>query len=248
MLKRSSIIGVAMRIDLDQDRYYAAREYTEAVLGSGGVPLHIPPFVNKEFAEAVVSRLDGLMLVGSDTDVDPARYGEEPHPKLGLVNNQKDESDILLIAEAERKGIPILGICYGCQVLCVSRGGSLLQDIEAQVENPIKHSQGKPRGRASHSIEIVKGSKLEKALGVGDSTIRVNSHHHQAINRLGRNLSLAARSSDGMIEAIEDSREEKWIIGVQWHPECSWQGHQTSVNLFRSFIEVCSQRDLHQTA
>jgi putative glutamine amidotransferase len=146
----------------------------------------------------------------------------------------------MVLKLAEAKNLPVFGICYGMQSLNVSRGGSLIQDIESEIKEPVQHQQGIPRDRNSHTIRIASGSVIERALGVGSLTTKVNSHHHQAIRNLGKNLRPIAWANDGVIEGVEDTREGRFAVGVQWHPELSWSWDELSGNLFSSFIERCS--------
>src|SRR4026208_843800 len=143
-------IGITTRLELESDRFYLSRHYSEAVEAAGGGPLHISLIPRRGYLSAVMDELDGVLLPGSDSDVDPLRYGAEPHPQLGTVVTIKDETDLRVVAAAERGGIPICAICFGMQVLNVSRGGTLIQDINSQVPDAIKHEQGAPRDRAPH--------------------------------------------------------------------------------------------------
>jgi putative glutamine amidotransferase len=229
-----------MRLELDTRRFYLGREYSEAVEAAGGLPIHIPLIPKKGFITAVIENLDGILLPGCDSDVDPAYYGEDPHPGLRTVVPEKDETDMLVLAEAERLNKPVLAVCYGIQVLNVSRGGSLIQDIEAQVENSLKHQQGKPAERNSHAIVIERNSLLFDLAGQGSA--KVNSHHHQAVGRVGRDLKEVARANDGVIEGIQDIRPERFVLGVQWHPELSWTVDEFSRRLFERFVGACAER------
>jgi putative glutamine amidotransferase len=233
MAKRPRI-GIPMRIELATDRFYLARFYSEAVVAAGGAPVHISLIPQPEYVEAVVEGLDGILLPGSDSDVDPLRYGQQPHPNLGAVHPIKDETDLLIIAAAERKRIPIFAICFGMQVLNVSRGGTLIQDIGSQVPEAIKHEQGAPRDRPSHRVTLSERTKLSKVAGA--EAFVVNSHHHQAIETLGANLVATARTSDGIIEALEDPRPDRFAVAVQWHPELGWERDPISQRLFEAFV------------
>jgi putative glutamine amidotransferase len=124
------------------------------------------------------------------------------------------------------------------QVLNVSRGGTLIQDIGSQVSKAIKHEQGAPRDRPSHTVKLAKSSLLASLAG-GDNAL-VNSHHHQAIENVGRELVATAWASDGLIEAVEDSRPERFVLGVQWHPEMGWKTDKLSQELFKWFITAAS--------
>jgi putative glutamine amidotransferase len=228
-------IGIPMRIESATDRFYLSRHYSEAVEAAGGSPVHISLIPNENYIESVFEVLDGLLLPGSDSDVDPLRYGQEPHRGLGEVQPIKDETDLLAIAAAERRQIPIFAICFGMQVLNVARGGTLIQDIPAQKPDAIKHEQGIPRDRPSHNIEILPGSLIEQLCD--GSRVAVNSHHHQAVDAIGENLVATAWSGDGIIEALEDPRDDRFIVAVQWHPELGWGHDSFSKNLFHRFVK-----------
>jgi putative glutamine amidotransferase len=230
-------IGITMRLELETNRFYLGRDYSEALEALGAIPVNIPLIPNEEYIREIVSDLDGILLPGSDTDVDPMRFGEEPHPKLGRVIFEKEETDLLVLKEVEKRNLPIFGICFGMQILNVYRGGNLIQDIPSQVENHLKHQQGQPLARNSHSIDVLENSKLSSL--ITKELVQVNSHHHQAIREVGKNLKATAWAKDGVIECIEDTDENKFIVGVQWHPELNWQTDDLSRKLFETFIENC---------
>ena len=223
-----------MRIEHTTNRFYLGRDYSEAVEAAGGIPIHISLIPKADYIDAVVSQLDGILLPGSDSDVDPLRYGHQPHPQLGTVQTIKDETDLLVIAAAEHKRIPIFAICFGMQVLNVSRGGTLIQDINSQLPGAIKHEQGLPRDRPSHNIRLNENTRLSDIAGAADAL--VNSHHHQAVESIGANLVATAWSTDGVVEALEDPLRDRFIVGVQWHPEIGWQTDLFSQRLFRAFV------------
>ena len=227
-----------MRIEYTTERFYLSRHYSEAVEAAGGAPIHISLIPKADYIDSVVEGFDGILLPGSDSDVDPLRYGQQPHPALGLVQTIKDESDLLVIEAAERRRIPLFAICFGMQILNVSRGGSLIQDINSQVPNAIKHEQGVPRDRASHRVTLQEGTRLSSIAGTGDAV--VNSHHHQAIESIGADLVATAWSTDGVIEAIEDPRADLFVMAVQWHPELGWENDVLSQRLFRTFVNEAS--------
>ncbi|HKR14287.1 MAG TPA: gamma-glutamyl-gamma-aminobutyrate hydrolase family protein [Pyrinomonadaceae bacterium] len=233
-MERRPRIGITMRIEHPAERFYLARHYSEAVYAAGGAPVHISLIPERDYIGAVVDGLDGILLPGSDSDVDPLRYGQQPHPALGSVHTIKDETDLLVIDAAERRKIPLFAICFGMQVLNVSRGGTLIQDIRSQVPEAIKHQQGTPRDRPSHNVSVNGGTNLSAILQT--EGLVVNSHHHQAVETLGADLVATAWSTDGVIEAIEDPRPDRFVVAVQWHPELGWQRDQSSQRLFSSFI------------
>lgn len=233
-------IGITTRLELSTGRYYLDRRYCAAIVASGGVPILIPLIPGTEFVRQIVDCIDGLLLPGSNTDVDPSYYGEEPEPRLGTVIPDKDETDLLALRFAEEKALPILAICFGMQVLNVFRGGSIIQDIGSSGTTSIKHDQGVPYERNSHSVFIEGGSLLSRLepVSTAGGKIRVNSSHHQAVKSVGRDLAAIARASDGVIEAIEDTRDGRWALGVQWHPEMTCDHDPVSKDIFKVFVEV----------
>jgi putative glutamine amidotransferase len=227
-------IGITMRLELETDRFYLSRYYSEAVEAAGGAPVHISLIPNREYIATLMEGLDGILLPGSDSDVDPLRYGRDPHPMLGHVHPLKDETDLLVLEEVERRGLPLLGICFGMQVLNVARGGTLIQDIRSELPQAIKHQQGAPRDRRSHRVRLLEGSLLWQ-LAEGGSAL-VNSHHHQAIETVGRELVATAWTADGLVEALEDPRSDRFVLAVQWHPEIAWEVDEFSRSIFGRLI------------
>lgn len=227
-------IGITMRIELETDRFYLSRHYCEAVEAAGGAPLLIPLIPRADYIKRVMAGLDGVLLPGSESDVDPLRYGREPHPQLGSVHPIKDETDLLVLAEIEERRTPLFAICFGMQVLNVSRRGTLIQDIGSSLPEALKHQQGRPRDRHSHRVKLLEGSIVAE-LAERDSA-PVNSHHHQAIETLGRELVATAWASDGIVEAIEDPRGDRFVLGVQWHPEFGWETDDLSRAMFSRFV------------
>lgn len=232
-------IGITMRLELETDRFYLSRHYSEAIEAAGGAPVHISLIPRRDYISAVLNDLDGVLLPGSDSDVDPLRYGAEPHSNLGSVHPVKDETDLLVLEEIEKRQLPLFAICFGMQVLNVSRGGTLIQDIASQLPKSIKHQQGPPRDRPSHAVNLAKPSLLYSL--AQDQRVLVNSHHHQAVEKVGRELVATAWTSDGLIEALEDSRADRFAVGVQWHPELGWKEDRLSQALFERFIAATKQ-------
>lgn len=229
-------IGITMRLELETDRFYLSRYYSEAVEAAGGAPVHIALIPHVEYLETLLEGLDGILLPGSDSDVDPTRYGREPHPDLGSVQPLKDETDLLVLEAVERCNIPLLAICFGMQVLNVSRGGTLIQDIPTELPQAIKHQQGAPRDRRSHRVRLLEGSLLAQLSG-NDGEL-VNSHHHQAIETVGSELVATAWTADGLVEALEDPRGDRFAVAVQWHPEIAWEKDEFSQAIFSRFVSA----------
>lgn len=243
-MKKRPRIGITMRLDLETNRFYLGRDYSEALESLGAIPYHIGLIPKKEYIVETLKTLDGILLPGSNSDVDPLTYGEEPLPKLGQVIPEKDETDLIVLREAEKLKMPILGICFGMQVLNIFRGGTLIQDIESEIKNCIKHEQGKPVKRNSHGLEI-KESKFLSSL-ITTSEVKVNSSHHQSIKKIGRNLTVTSMAKDGVVESIEDNRDDRFVFGVQWHPELSWEFDELSKNIFKLFVSKCYEFSLNK--
>lgn len=243
-MKHRPKIGITTRLDLTNRRFYLGRDYAEAVECFGAIPVLIPLIPEKSYIENLCESLDGILLPGNDSDVDPLIYGEEPHKNLGNVIPEKDRTDLLILEKADKLNLPVLAICYGMQILNVYRGGSLIQDIDSQIENSIKHEQGQPLERNSHSLKIQQKTKLVRLITKNKlkmDNFKVNSHHHQSVKSIGENLSANAFATDGVIEGIEDDRKDRFVLGVQWHPELSWKTDDFSKCIFEQFVNECSK-------
>ncbi len=181
------------------------------------VPIVAAPLCDASGADSLIERVDGLVLTGG-ADVNPAQYGEEPHRMLGPVSDIRDGWEVALIRAAQRRGIPVLAICRGAQLLNVALGGTLLQDLPSQHPSEINHDPDRPRNSRTHPVELPSESRLTRA--IGETRVTVNSVHHQAIDRVADNLRVVAVAPDGVIEAVESAADSPWwCVGVQWHPE-----------------------------
>ena len=187
--------------DLELDLYFA--DYARGVLEAGGIPIHLPLDVD---AAAVAGRLDGVLLTGG-TDVNPDRYGAEPHRQLIAPEDERDDFEFALFAGALDQGIPVLGICRGVQLINVFQGGSLDQHVAAHSRFDV------PVATTVHPVSFIEGSTLHALYGLSRE---VNSLHHQAVLEVGRGLSVTARADDGAIEGLEMGDD---VVAVQWHPE-----------------------------
>ncbi len=226
------LIGLNADFDNGTDRPFHKlfAEYTAAVRSAGGLPVLLPTFADEDEATLALDRLDGLVLTGG-RDIDPAAYGRDKHPKTQTVPAERAASDILLARAALRRR-PLLGICMGCQLLNVAAGGTLIQDIPSGLPDALDHSRHDRGGDVVHRIDITEGTRLHSILGA--LSLDVNSTHHQAIDRVGEGLVVSARSSDGVIEAVE--APDRWVIGVQWHPE-RLTARSEHLALFEALVE-----------
>lgn len=238
--KDRPIIGIPCRYNWNTSYYELRETYAEAIYAAGGTPLLLPLIAETDYIESVMAHVDAIALSGAVNDVDPLRYGHEPRPKLGPVVPRRDETDMLLLAAAEARQLPVLAICFGIQSLNVYRGGTLIQDVESEVKGSLKHMQGDLFWRRSHSINITEDSLIAKLAESTHTT--VNSHHHQAIDVVGRDLEPIAWAPDGVIEAVIDTRADQFVLGVQWHPEVGWQNDLLSQAIFKHFITVARER------
>jgi len=223
-----------------KDRFNEAvpRGYTDGVEGASGLPVLIPNSEDPSLAASYVARLQGLLLTGGD-DVHPRLFGEVPHPRIDLVDERRDRFEIALLRAARERGLPVLGICRGVQLMNVALGGSLYQDLPSQAENAMGHAQKTLEEGPWHEIEIRPGTRLAEILG--ETRVAVNSYHHQACRRVAEGLSVTATTADGIVEALEDPGHP-FFLGVQWHPEVLEGGTAgTSRRLFAAFVQAARE-------
>ncbi len=209
--------------------------YVEAISRAGGVgPVFGPEPIDAVAASAMIGRFDGLLLTGG-VDVDPGRYGEKRAPQTYGCDDLLDEFEICLVQAAIASGRPVLAICRGVQVLNVAFGGTLDQHI---TDRPGVTFHGLPNGGGGIDVgmDVVAGSRLAEALGAAAATGRC--HHHQAVDRVGDDLVISARATDGIIEALERAGDP-WVVGVQWHPEDSADQDAQQQALFDRFVTAC---------
>ena len=185
----------------------------DAIAELGGLPLVIPPCRDEDCARASLKIAAGMIIPGG-IDIDAASYGEENLRPRTVENPDRQRSDRILLDLARPMGLPVLGICYGTQMMNVHAGGSLYQDIATQIPDSVVH--GKPDVSVIHDVEVVPSSRLARI--VGQPRFEVSSSHRQAVHRLGAGLEISARAPDGVIEAIEDP-QHPFYVGVEWHPE-----------------------------
>ena len=217
--------------DWQKSRWYLQPTYFEAIHAVGGLPVMLP--LIPDLAREIFPRLDGVLLPGCDSDVDPARYGAERHPSVTFVNPSRDATDFALLDEADRARTPVLGICFGMQCMNVYYGGSLIQHIPDVVKTDIDHAEHGTR----HQVCFESSSLLAEITGRGPHV--VNSTHHQAVDRVAPDFRVAAHAPDGIIEAIESNPNGRFLMAVQWHPERIFPESEPSLVVLRRFVEAC---------
>jgi putative glutamine amidotransferase len=219
-------------------------QYIRAVEAAGGTAVPIPLHATPAEWAGILASCSGVLLPGSPADVDPARYGQERVRECAAKDEAREAVDDLLLQGAFDQGKPILGICYGLQSLNVWRQGTLIQDlppVDAAIAGIINHQPGREVQKA-HPIQVTQGSRLSHLVkGIGEEApgLFVNSSHHQAIGRPGKALVVAATSpDDGVIEALEGSDPNQFLVAVQWHPERSYDVSAASRALFAAFLDA----------
>lgn len=254
------LVGITATVD-DGEGVRLGRDYVRAVEAAGGLPVVLAPAgvgalgaypavpANRgagenadewpgEWVREIVGRIHALVFSGG-VDIDPALFGEEPIPGLGVVTPERDRFEVALARQGMACGLPMLGICRGTQVLSVAAGGTLYQDLGSQLESSLKHRQEGPRWYGSHGVRVAEGSVLAEVTGTTE--FRVNSFHHQAVRDPGQGLRAVAWAPDGVIEAIEKTGPVEgagFLLGVQWHPEAMWDRDPLHLRLFQALVKA----------
>ncbi len=236
-------IGISAGRDYERQTIGLPANYSSAVHRAGGVPWLLPVFspggADEELVGHYLDRIDGLLLSGGP-DLAPGHFGEEPHRELGQVSPERDEVELLLARMALKRDLPLLAICRGIQVLNVAAGGTLHQDLASQIEGAIQHRQRAPRWHASHRVSVDSGSRLARIIRTRDSSLMVNSFHHQAVREPAPGFVICARAADGVVEAIE-GEAHAFAVGVQWHPEMMYEHHRVMLAPFRALVAAADR-------
>ncbi|TVQ19840.1 MAG: gamma-glutamyl-gamma-aminobutyrate hydrolase family protein [Spirochaetaceae bacterium] len=216
--------------------------YMRAIVQAGGVPFLIPLNLPRPSLRRLYDVASGILLTGGG-DIDPPIYGAGMDATLGDVQPDRDRDEIAITRWAMADRRPLMGICRGIQVIAVTAGGSLIQDIPSEVPGAVLHAepkgaeQGQPNADVVHTIAAPASSRLAQI--VGAETISVNSFHHQAVRAVPAPLKVVGTSPDGMVEAIEHP-DHPFLIGVQWHPELLIDSQESAVRIFCAFVQACS--------
>jgi len=217
--------------------------YSQSVFQAGGLPVLIPNSVPPEDADGLVASLHGLLLSGGG-DVDPAHWGESPHPSLGTVDPSRDGLEMALLRAALPRQTPVLGICRGVQLMAAALGGELWQDLPSQLPGNLGHFQSSPRPEVSHEVRVAPDSLLARVYwpdgAEAECRLPVNSFHHQAVRRCGAGQVPVAWSDDEIIEALV-MPEARFVLGVQWHPEEMTAADPQQDRLFLAFVQAAAE-------
>ena len=246
-MPRRPVIGIATQTlpavaGERQACWLMGRSYVEELRKVGALPWLIPLVPHDpDTLTAIFDRLDGVFVTGG-VDVDPSHYGEAKTPLCGATDPDRDAVEIALLKHATERGLPVLAVCRGLQILNVAFGGTLYQDVAAQVPAALKHDyfptpQQPSRQFLAHDVTVKAGSRLGHILG--DGVVPVNSMHHQAIKDLAPNLTPTAYAPDGIIEGVEGAGGS-YLVAVQWHPEELTESQPGMARLFTTFASAAA--------
>lgn len=239
---------IAIPVPTSTDLEYNRRSwpvYAEAVARSGAEPVEVPLNQPPAATAKLIAGCQGVLLPGSGADVNPQKYGQQPDPECAPADAARENVDELLLQDAHNMGKPILAVCFGTQMLNVWRGGTLVQHL---MPMPVNHKAGRSVAVA-HAAAVAPDSLLaeivaeELAPASGtEPRIYINSSHHQAVGIAGDGLRVTARSpEDGVVEAVENAAGGSFVVGVQWHPERTFEESAASRALFRRFVAEAAQ-------
>lgn len=227
------VIGITLGYENCQKNQLKIHDnYIKAVIKAGGTPLLFPPLLNKKNINDLKNNIDGVLFTGG-CDLDPRIFKQEPHKHLRRVDPVRDKFEIELVNWCLENNIPLLALCRGIQVLNIACGGTIIQHLE----EGIKHDQQAPYYFPIHDILLTENSYLQK-IYEGKTKLKVNSFHHQAIDKTGKGLVVQARASDNIIEAVI-KKNHPFCVGVQWHPERMYAKYPVQLNLFQEFVKKC---------
>lgn len=229
---RKAIIGITANQDKDYKEYRLNKSYSKAIISAGGLPVILPVISDETIIKEYIKEIDGLLLTGG-ADPDPLIYGENPLPFTGSIDPLRDSFELEIFKYAFQEKLSILGICKGIQIINIAMGGTLYQGLDSQREGVFKHNQEAPSWYPTHNVKIEADSYLNQI--VKQEKIKVNSNHHQSIKDVSSKFLVSAKAEDGVIEAIEIG-EERFVMGVQWHPETMWKNSHENFNIFKEFV------------
>ncbi len=229
-------IGITLGMDEAGRRYQLKRAYVDAVLAAGGLPVLVP-WGDGPVARLYLEEIDGLVLSGGHFDIPPERYGETRRSACGRTQEARTDFEWPLCEAALAAGMPLLGVCGGMQLMNVVRGGTLWQDLPADLG--LQHEQPEPKDVPSHPVEIVPDTLLARLVGGG--SLPANSTHHQAVRAPGAGLLVSGRTADGVVEALE-LPGPAFALGVQWHPESVVRHEPRHAAIYRGLVQAARDR------
>jgi len=216
---------------------YIPAGYYNCIQAAGGIPVILPPMEDEDDLSRMLDMLDGFVLVGGG-DLDPRRDGFQMHSSVRPMDARREDFDRMLVRMIAKRRMPVFGVGGGMQLLNLSQGGSLMLHIPEELPAAIPHKDPHdPEHR--HGLEVVFGTLMERVYGDGE--IRVNSMHHQAVDDIATGFQVTARCPDGVVEAIESTREDWWAIGTQFHPEAE-SASALDVRVFEEFLDGIRER------
>ena len=232
---KKPLIGVFSLWDEKKESLWMLPNYLNGLRDAGALPVIFPLGIEEEDALQLYELCDGFLFTGGH-DVDPALYGEERADVCGVLCESRDRIERVIFRRAYEEDMPMLGICRGFQLINVLLGGTLYQDLAAQLPESIDHRMKPPYDQKWHTVSIEKGGLLEKY--TMQKTLGVNSCHHQGIKTLAPGLRVEATAPDGLVEAVS-CQNRKFLLAVQWHPEFNYHVELSSMKIFQQFVESC---------
>jgi putative glutamine amidotransferase len=229
-------IAVPLDVDERRGRHEQPRAYADALAAAGALPLPVP-CVDPALVPEYLALCDGLLVAGGDFDIPPEMYGEARRPGCGPSRPSRTAFEAAIAREALARGMPVLGVCGGMQLLNVLRGGALHQHLPDDLG--LSHEQPPPKDRPTHAVAVAPGTLLARLCGEGN--LAVNSTHHQAVSRVGDGLAVSGRAPDGLVEAIE-LPGHPFALGVQWHPEALAPADPRQAAILRGLVDAAGER------
>ncbi len=222
-------------------KYDLKTAYTDAVARAGGLPFILPYSDDPTLIDQYLDRVAGLVITGGAFDIPPSAYGEAEKEKLGELKPGRTHFELAVLRGALQRKLPVLGVCGGMQLLNVAFGGTLIQDIATELPNAKQHEQKHDRTQPQHPIDVKVDTLLAECVG-GKGQLMVNSTHHQAVKAVGQGLIVCGTAVDGVVEAIEATAKDHFVLGVQWHPELMVDTVPPNIGIYRTFVARARDR------
>ena len=232
---KKPIIGLIPLYDDEKDSYWMLPGYMKVLEKCGALPIMLPYTTDEEELLQAYELCDGILLTGGH-DVGTDVYGEEPRPQCGSPCKTRDRMEAFLLDKAIEDDKPAFGICRGIQFINAHLGGSLYQDLPTEHPSNVEHHMSSPYDRPIHQVTVLPDTHLASIIGAGEHG--VNSYHHQAVKTPSDRVNVMAVSEDGLVEAVE-VKGSYFIMGVQWHPEFSYQTSEDSIRIMQAFADAC---------